>query len=428
MFNKKKKKKQSLGRVGRVEQEQRYNRIVQISTIAVVVLVLLITIGGIIINTFVIPSTTIVTINGTEITTADFQRRVQFERSNLVQTYSLYTSYLQFTQDPTSQQQIFGLLQSIETDLQKENIGQRVMNQMVDEYFILEEAAKRELTVSDQEVEEYFNTYFSYSPDGVLEDTSPTPVPTATLSATQYALITPTPQPTPAEGEDPATTEVTAVPAPTSVSLDEFETNKADFFDTLKEYKIDEAFFKNLIYTQLLRDKLDEDLADGITPPEQDRVWARHILIQPDSEAEDEEAAKAEALATAQKLFDQIASGEAEFGDLAAEYNSDSTSATGGDLGWFGRGQMVAPFEEAAFAGEIGEVVGPVETQFGYHLIQILGKDTQVDQNAYDNLVLTALTDLLNQYKEQATIEFAENWINRTPTKPDVLSILSAQQ
>ena len=135
-----------------------------------------------------------------------------------------------------------------------------------------------------------------------------------------------------------------------------------------------------------------------------------------------------EALATAQDLFDQIASGEAEFGDVAAENNPDSTSATGGDLGWFGRGQMVGPFEEAAFSGEIGEVVGPVETQFGYHLIQILGKDTQVDQNAYDNLVVTALTDLLNQYKEQGTIVFGDDWINRTPTKPDVISLLSGQQ
>ena len=428
MFNKKKKKKQSLGRVGRVEQEQRYNKIVQVSTIAVVALVLVITLGGIIINTLVIPSTTIVTINGTEIKTSDFQRRVQFERSNLVQTYSIYTQYLSFTQDPNSQQQIYGLLQSIETDLQKENIGQRVMNQIIDEHFILEEAAKRGITVSDEEVEDYFNNYFSYSPDGVLEDNSPTAVPTSTLSANQLALITPTPQPTPAEGEEPAPTEVAAVPAPTSVSLEEFETNKADFFDQMKEYKIDETFFKSLIYTQLVREKLNEELANGITPPEEDLVWARHILIQPDSEAEDQDAAKEEALATAQDLFDQIASGEAEFGDLAAEYNPDSTSATGGDLGWFGRGQMVAPFEEAAFSGEIGDVVGPVETQFGYHLIQIIGKNTQVDQTTYDNLVLTALTDLLNQYKEQGTIVFANDWINRTPTKPDVLSLLSGQQ
>jgi parvulin-like peptidyl-prolyl isomerase len=155
-------------------------------------------------------------------------------------------------------------------------------------------------------------------------------------------------------------------------------------------------------------------------------------LIQPEPTEEGDETAAAEANtaaeATAQDLLDQINNGTAEFGDVAAQYNPDSTSATGGDLGWFGRGQMVPDFEEAAFSGEIGDVVGPVETQFGYHLIQILGKDTQVDQNTFDNLVNSALADLLNQYKEQAEIQFADNWISRTPVKPDVISVIQAQQ
>jgi parvulin-like peptidyl-prolyl isomerase len=428
MFNKKKKQKQSLGRVGRVEQEQRYNRIIQIATISVVALVLVVTVGGIILNTLIIPSTTIVTIDGQEIKTSEFQRRVHFERFNLVQTYALYTNYLSFTQDVNTQQQIYGLLQSIEVDLDKETIGQRVMNQMIDEVFLLEEAAERGITVSDQEVEENFNNYFSYSPDGVLSDPSPTAVPTATLSPTQLALITPTPT----DGEEPGISPDPAAPVPTSVTAEEFETQKSDFFDQLKEFNVDEAFFRNLIYTQIVRDKLNENLAAGITIPQQDRVWARHILIQPEPTEEGDETAAAEANtaaeATAQDLLDQINNGTAEFGDVAAQYNPDSTSATGGDLGWFGRGQMVPDFEEAAFSGEIGDVVGPVETQFGYHLIQILGKDTQVDQNTFDNLVNSALADLLNQYKEQAEIQFADNWISRTPVKPDVISVIQAQQ
>lgn len=428
MFRRKKKKQQSLGRVGRVEQEQRYNKIIQVTTFSVVAIVLAITLGGIIVNTLIIPSSTIVNIDGYEIKTTDFQSRVSFERYNQVQTYNLYQNYLSFTQDPNSQQQIFSLMQSIENELVKETIGERVMNQMIDEYFLLEEAKARGITISDQEVDDYFNSYFSYSPDGVLKDPSPTARPTATLSETQLALITPTPQPTPAEGEAPAPAPDTAAPAPTSVTEEEFKTQTAEYFDRLKEYKIDEAFFRNLIYIQLVREKLNEELAIGILPPEQERVWARHILIQPDSEAEDEEAAKAEAQATAQDLYDQLIAGEADFGDLAAEYNPDSTSATGGDLGWFSRGQMVGPFEEAAFAGEVGDIVGPVETQFGYHLIQIIGKDTQIDQALYDNLIAAALADLLNEYKENTDIQFADNWISRTPVKPNVISVLQTQQ
>jgi parvulin-like peptidyl-prolyl isomerase len=89
---------------------------------------------------------------------------------------------------------------------------------------------------------------------------------------------------------------------------------------------------------------------------------------------------------------------------------------------------MVAPFEEAAFSGEVGDIVGPVETDFGYHIIQILGKDTRVDQTAYDNLVATALADLLNEYEANSDIQYADNWINYTPTEPDVLSVLQTAQ
>jgi len=61
----------------------------------------------------------------------------------------------------------------------------------------------------------------------------------------------------------------------------------------------------------------------------------------------------------------------AQFGDLAIELSIGPTGPDGGDLGCVIRGQFVPEFEEAAFAGEAGEVVGPVETQFGFHLIRI---------------------------------------------------------
>ncbi len=88
-----------------------------------------------------------------------------------------------------------------------------------------------------------------------------------------------------------------------------------------------------------------------------EQVCARHILV------EDEETALA--------LKEELDEG-ADFAELATEHSTDPGSGPrGGDLGCFGRGQMVAPFEEAAFGAEEGDVAGPVESRFGHHLILV---------------------------------------------------------
>ncbi|MCB2198987.1 peptidylprolyl isomerase [bacterium] len=69
-------------------------------------------------------------------------------------------------------------------------------------------------------------------------------------------------------------------------------------------------------------------------------------------------------------VLDRLSTG-ATFEEMAREYSEDGSAQEGGDLGWFGRGRMVKPFEEAAFSANIGDVVGPVQSQFGYHLIRV---------------------------------------------------------
>jgi peptidyl-prolyl cis-trans isomerase C len=86
------------------------------------------------------------------------------------------------------------------------------------------------------------------------------------------------------------------------------------------------------------------------------KATARHILV--DSEEKCNE------------LKQQIAGG-ANFADVAREHSTCPSSAQGGDLGSFGPGMMVPEFDKVVFSGEIGEVYGPVQTQFGYHLVEV---------------------------------------------------------
>ncbi|MBQ2691849.1 MAG: peptidylprolyl isomerase [Clostridia bacterium] len=90
-------------------------------------------------------------------------------------------------------------------------------------------------------------------------------------------------------------------------------------------------------------------------------VSAKHILVQNEDHCKN--------------VLDSINSGEVTFEAAAIEHSTCPSKERGGDLGEFGKGQMVPEFEEAAFAAEVGSVVGPVKTQFGYHLIKVEKKN-----------------------------------------------------
>lgn len=90
-----------------------------------------------------------------------------------------------------------------------------------------------------------------------------------------------------------------------------------------------------------------------------DEVKASHILVETEAEAI--------------SLKEEILSGTA-FEDVAAEHSLCPSGANGGDLGFFGRGQMVSEFEKAAFSLNVGELSDPVRTNFGWHLILVTDK------------------------------------------------------
>jgi len=86
------------------------------------------------------------------------------------------------------------------------------------------------------------------------------------------------------------------------------------------------------------------------------RASARHILVKTEEECND--------------LKNQISEG-AEFGNIAEQHSLCPSGKQGGELGEFGPGQMVKEFDTVVFSAPIGEVQGPVQTQFGYHLLEV---------------------------------------------------------
>lgn len=127
--------------------------------------------------------------------------------------------------------------------------------------------------------------------------------------------------------------------------------------DLLRERVLEDVYvskeIEKGITDAVLKAKYDKIIADN---PGEEEVRARHILVDTEEEAK--------------KLKAELDKG-ANFAELANKNSKDSRDGSGGDLGFFTRDRMVPEFAEAAFAAEKGKVVGPVKTQFGWHLILV---------------------------------------------------------
>ena len=116
-------------------------------------------------------------------------------------------------------------------------------------------------------------------------------------------------------------------------------------------------------------------------------VSAKHILTETEEECK--------------SVLAEIESGAKTFEEAARAYSTCPSKEKGGDLGAFGRGQMVKEFEDAAFAAEVDKVAGPVKTQFGYHLIKVEEK-TDAAEVAFEQVSDKIRTQLLQKKQNDA--------------------------
>jgi len=145
-----------------------------------------------------------------------------------------------------------------------------------------------------------------------------------------------------------------------------------------------------------------------------EQIRASHILIKPDPNG-DPNQAKAAAKSKAEELLKKVKEG-ADFAELAKTNSGCPSAAKGGDLGLFGRGRMVKPFEDTAFAMKPGQTSDVVETQFGYHIIKVT-EHHDANTVPYEQ----AKEDIMKTLTQQKQGEYAREYIDSLKIKANIV-------
>lgn len=413
----------------RHDREDALNRLLQRAIVVSAAIIIGLIAIALITDQIIVPNQAVATVNGESITVRDFRDRVRFERARILLEASQRQAFAE------TQAQSFGidvnqLLQNDQLYLTYVNelnfpdqLGRRVLDDIVADRLVEQKARELNISVDSERVQESLNDYFGYDPTAVaaigLEPTAtltPTITPTPFVSPTPAPTLTPTatPSPTPevtaeATAETEATEEPlfpTPIPSPTR-TVEEIQTS---FNDNVQSFRneirrqsgLGEDAVNAYFERRARREAVQKALSEG-----QDQalfVNARHILV--------------ETLESAEDIIAALNAGES-FAQLAAASSTDTGSGTrGGELGWANVDQYVEEFADAVREAPIGEIVGPVESQFGFHIIQVRAREerTLEGQDLEQQQQRIFEEWLADQRESQSeNIEIYNNWPDYVP-------------
>jgi parvulin-like peptidyl-prolyl isomerase len=421
----------------RLERERKQRKVLLIGIISLLAVIVLLIVYGVLNSTVLQAGKTVAKINNEKITVEQFQKRVRYER--LTQT-QMFLNYQLSQLASYFQPQLLQVQNELDDYL---TFGEGILDKMVTEAVIAQQAKEMGITVSEEEIDLEIQEQFGYFANG-----TPTPAPTeeykptSTYSPTQLALVAETaivieepaatPEATAAVVEatvDPAvvletptatvelptltpTVEPTATtipPTPTEYTEAGFENLYATVVANLEaqtafgsvEFR---EYVRNTLYSRKLFELITKDVL-----AEQDMVWARHILVATEEEAN--------------AVIDRLEAGEG-FSVLAAELSLDtSNSLFGGDLGWIAKGQMVEEFESAIWPMEVSAISAPVKTSFGYHIIQVLGHEVrEMNADELSTTKSTAFSKFVDDAQLASSIKKLPVWASVVPLEPAIPS------
>jgi parvulin-like peptidyl-prolyl isomerase len=417
----------------RVQQEQQKRKKLIIAAAIIFGLILVVLIYGILDQTVFKSQKPVAKVGDVTIKSDEFIKMVKFERQQMNAQAFQYQTYKQFFSfDEQNAAYFDNLIQQIQSQmLIPESVGATVLDKLIDQRVIGFYAEENGIEATDQEIQEALQRDFAYFPNGTpTPGVTASPFATSTLNPTQYALVTATPtlEPTeevPVSEEEPVATEAvveeepvatdavveeltttaTPIPSPTEYTESLYQQNYQDFVKNFSNIGLTESDIHELYRVQIVSQKVYEKIIADV-PTEEEQLWARHILVATVEEA--------------QIVLQRLKDGE-DWTDLAAELSTDTSNKDlGGDLNWFGRNRMVSEFETAAFALSVGEISEPVETQFGFHIIQLLGREVRpIETSLLDQNRQTVFTEWLTAEKTKYTIEKYEDvWTSIVPNSP----------
>lgn len=388
---------------------------------------------------FIKPRTVLASVNGTDIRRRDYWK---VRSMNLIQEASQYQQFAGFVQGD-QQTQYLQLAAQRRAELEdvwgSTDLDDPTLQQMIDDQVMLTNLDQLGLQLEDRDVADYIARQFGPSESG-LAGSSPTPtlIPAraewatqtavageATAEASTAAARASGPVPTSAvlpsapglvvsSGATPTATPSTAGtpapeptgPAPTP-NADEARATASANFETFGDNVFDEAHMTREDYERLIarpavaRQKITDTL-NAEVGQSADQVHAAHILVSTSDLARD--------------IFNRLQQPGADFSSIAREESTDqATAGNGGDLGWFTRSEMVAPFAKAAFALEPGSISEPFQTEFGWHIVRVIERqdDRAMTDQQIQKVQDSRLQEWLNERKAGMDIE---SDIDPTPT------------
>lgn len=401
----------------RAEREARLQRLAIRVVVGIVAILAVVVAIAFAVEQLFIPNQVLAVVNGENITVRQFREEYNLERARLrLQLNQIQNSGFDLQQ--LAQQEPYRTW--INEVNVPDQLGLRVINEMVDDRLVAQEASARNIAVSDEAVQKEIQDFFGFDPTAVAligadptETPEPTVTPTPFVSPTPTAIPTVTPTPTPGEvdesGEeiDPTVTPQPTVVEPTLSAEDmreNFQENQESYrsflsINGIADETID-AFFERMALQALLA----EDLvgADGML------LYAdvRHILVETEADAE--------------SALGALRDGES-FADLARAISTDPGSgARGGELGETFVGNYVPEFRKAIEEAEIGKLVGPVQSEFGYHILQVRSKDERAGEEFSGQLERAKQRELelfVENLREQNAdqYEIYDLWLNYIP-------------